>query len=52
MPYADLGGFSMHYALDNFTDPWRQPETMGHGVNVLKPDRCTQALLRFLARPR
>ncbi len=24
-------------------------ENVGHGVNVLEPDRCTRALLRFLA---
>lgn len=33
MLLAELGGYSMHYLLDDFTDPWKESETvlMQHG---------------------
>ncbi|MGZ8228324.1 MAG: alpha/beta fold hydrolase, partial [Burkholderiales bacterium] len=34
MPRLRIGGdFEMHYEIDDFTDPWREPETilMLHG---------------------
>ncbi|HEX2988240.1 MAG TPA: alpha/beta fold hydrolase [Chloroflexota bacterium] len=50
MPYADIGGYSMYYELDNFTDPWKQPETVLLHAGYCRNSRFWYAWVPGLAR--
>ena len=53
MPMARIApDLEMHYRVDDFTDPWREPETilLLHGNCESDADRCARETLDFILR--
>jgi 3-oxoadipate enol-lactonase len=50
MPFADIGGYSMHYRLDDFTEPWTEPETILLQHGWCRNSRFWYAWVPMLAR--